>query len=129
MPGVRGNSPADPGRRARQPGRGARRRRGGSPVPAARTGAGRPIGPGGRVGRVPRLRARERLTPGGAGGARAVPSAGMSEPGFPETGAARVHILHEGYVREARQGNRVASTVVLIIDGERVIVVDPGMVA
>jgi glyoxylase-like metal-dependent hydrolase (beta-lactamase superfamily II) len=53
----------------------------------------------------------------------------MSEPGFPETGTARVHILHEGYVREVRQGNRVASTVVLIIDGERVIVVDPGMVA
>jgi glyoxylase-like metal-dependent hydrolase (beta-lactamase superfamily II) len=53
----------------------------------------------------------------------------MSEPGFPETGTAQIHILHEGYVREVREGNRVASTVVLIIDGERVIIVDPGMVA
>jgi glyoxylase-like metal-dependent hydrolase (beta-lactamase superfamily II) len=53
----------------------------------------------------------------------------MSEPAFPETGTARIHVLHEGYVREAPEGNRVASTVVLIIDGERVIVVDPGMVA
>jgi glyoxylase-like metal-dependent hydrolase (beta-lactamase superfamily II) len=53
----------------------------------------------------------------------------MTEPGFPETGSARIHVLHEGYVREAREGNRVASTVVLIIDGDRVIVVDPGMVA
>ncbi|HEX7270439.1 MAG TPA: MBL fold metallo-hydrolase, partial [Streptosporangiaceae bacterium] len=53
----------------------------------------------------------------------------MTEPGFPETGTARIHVLHEGYVREVREGNRVASTVVLIIDGERVVVVDPGMVA
>lgn len=53
----------------------------------------------------------------------------MTEPGFPETGTARVHVLHEGYVREDREGDRVASTVVLIIDGPRVIVVDPGMVA
>ncbi len=53
----------------------------------------------------------------------------MSEPGFPETGAARIHVLHEGYVREVREGNRVGSTVVLITDGERVIIVDPGMVA
>jgi glyoxylase-like metal-dependent hydrolase (beta-lactamase superfamily II) len=53
----------------------------------------------------------------------------MTEPGFPGTGGARVHVLHEGYVREAPEGNRVASTVVLITDGERVIVVDPGMVA
>ena len=51
----------------------------------------------------------------------------MSEPGIPETGSARIHILHEGYVREVREGNRVASTVVLIIDGERVIIVDPGI--
>jgi glyoxylase-like metal-dependent hydrolase (beta-lactamase superfamily II) len=50
----------------------------------------------------------------------------MSEPGFPETGTARIHILHEGYVREVKEGNRVASTVVLIADGERVIIVDPG---
>ncbi|HEX7269511.1 MAG TPA: MBL fold metallo-hydrolase, partial [Streptosporangiaceae bacterium] len=53
----------------------------------------------------------------------------MSEPGFPDTGAARIHILHEGYVREVKEGNRVGSTVVLIVDGGRVIIVDPGMVA
>jgi len=53
----------------------------------------------------------------------------MSEPGFPATGTAQVHILHEGYAREGREGERVASTVTLIIDGQRVIVVDPGMVA
>src|SRR6516162_10145689 len=53
----------------------------------------------------------------------------MSEPGFTETRTARIHVLHEGYVREVREGNRVASTVVLIIDGERVMIDDPGMVA
>jgi glyoxylase-like metal-dependent hydrolase (beta-lactamase superfamily II) len=47
----------------------------------------------------------------------------------PATGTAAVHILHEGYVRDDPAGDRVASTVTLIVDGERVIVVDPGMVA
>lgn len=36
---------------------------------------------------------------------------------------AEVHVLFEGYV-----GDRVAGTVSLILDGDRVIVVDPGMV-
>jgi len=40
-----------------------------------------------------------------------------------------VHILHEGYVRDDPAGDRVGSTVTLILDGDRVIVVDPGMVA
>ena len=35
-----------------------------------------------------------------------------------------VHLLHTGYV-----GERTASTVVLVRDGDAVIVVDPGMVA
>ena len=44
-------------------------------------------------------------------------------------GTAQVHILHEGYVRDDPAGDRVAGTVTLIVDGGRVIVVDPGMVA
>ncbi len=47
----------------------------------------------------------------------------------PAPGTAQVHILHEGYVRDDPAGDRVASTVTLIVDGERVIVIDPGMVA
>ena len=43
-------------------------------------------------------------------------------------GSAAVHVLHEGYVREDPAGDRVGSTVTLILDGDRVIVVDPGMV-
>ena len=45
------------------------------------------------------------------------------------TGTARVHLLHEGYVREEDGGDRVGGTVTLILDAGRVIVVDPGMVA
>ncbi len=44
-------------------------------------------------------------------------------------GTAQVHILHEGYAREDDTGERVASTVTLIIDGSVIVVVDPGMVA
>ena len=40
-----------------------------------------------------------------------------------------MHILHEGYVRDDPAGDRVGTTVTLILDGDRVIVVDPGMVA
>lgn len=47
----------------------------------------------------------------------------------PGTGTARLHILHEGYVREADGGDRVGSTVTLILDGDVAVVVDPGMVA
>jgi glyoxylase-like metal-dependent hydrolase (beta-lactamase superfamily II) len=44
-------------------------------------------------------------------------------PDLPEASAAELHVLFEGYV-----GGRVASTVVLILDGDARIVVDPGMV-
>jgi glyoxylase-like metal-dependent hydrolase (beta-lactamase superfamily II) len=40
-----------------------------------------------------------------------------------------VHVLHEGYVGLDGDGERVSGTVTLIIDGDAVIVVDPGMVA
>ncbi len=52
----------------------------------------------------------------------------MTDTPFPAVGNATVHLLHEGYVREDPDGDRVASTVTLILDGGRVIVVDPGMV-
>jgi glyoxylase-like metal-dependent hydrolase (beta-lactamase superfamily II) len=44
-------------------------------------------------------------------------------PDLPGAGAAELHVLFEGYV-----GGRVASTVVLVLDGDAKIVVDPGMV-
>jgi glyoxylase-like metal-dependent hydrolase (beta-lactamase superfamily II) len=47
----------------------------------------------------------------------------------PLAAAAHVHVLHEGYVRETADGDRVGSTVTLIQDGAHLIVVDPGMVA
>jgi glyoxylase-like metal-dependent hydrolase (beta-lactamase superfamily II) len=53
----------------------------------------------------------------------------MTTSSFPRTGSAVVHVLHEGYVREGTGGDRVGSTVTLIRDAGRVIVVDPGMVA
>jgi glyoxylase-like metal-dependent hydrolase (beta-lactamase superfamily II) len=52
----------------------------------------------------------------------------VSDTGFPVTGAARVHVLHAGYAREADGVEHVGSTVTLIVDGAAVIVVDPGMV-
>ena len=52
----------------------------------------------------------------------------MADPGFPAPGAARVHVLQAGYVREADGVQHVGSTVTLILDGGAVIVVDPGMV-
>jgi glyoxylase-like metal-dependent hydrolase (beta-lactamase superfamily II) len=42
------------------------------------------------------------------------------------TTGASVHVVHEGYVR---RGGRVAGTIVLVLDGEARIVVDPGMIA
>jgi glyoxylase-like metal-dependent hydrolase (beta-lactamase superfamily II) len=48
---------------------------------------------------------------------------------IPATGTAQVHVLHEGYVGLGGDGERVSGTVTLIIDGDAVIVVDPGMVA
>ena len=47
------------------------------------------------------------------------------EPG----GSASVYVLHEGYVGRDGDDERVAGTVTLILDGDAVIVVDPGMVA
>ncbi len=44
-------------------------------------------------------------------------------------GSASVHVLHDGYVGLDGDEGRVAGTVTLIIDGDAVIVVDPGMVA
>jgi glyoxylase-like metal-dependent hydrolase (beta-lactamase superfamily II) len=46
-----------------------------------------------------------------------------ASPDLPDSADAKVHLLFEGYV-----GNAVASTVVLILDGDSRIVVDPGMV-
>jgi glyoxylase-like metal-dependent hydrolase (beta-lactamase superfamily II) len=47
---------------------------------------------------------------------------------LPTTGAARVHILQAGYVREESDGQHVASTVTLVQEGNVVVIVDPGMV-
>ena len=43
--------------------------------------------------------------------------------------SAVAHIVHEGYVRQADDGQHVGSTVGLVRDGELVLVVDPGLVA
>jgi glyoxylase-like metal-dependent hydrolase (beta-lactamase superfamily II) len=40
-----------------------------------------------------------------------------------------VHVLQAGYAREGGDGERVASTVTLIKDGNVAVIVDPGMVA
>ena len=53
----------------------------------------------------------------------------MTDIEIPATGTARVHVLHEGYVGLDGDDERVSGTVTLIIDGDAVIVVDPGMVA
>jgi glyoxylase-like metal-dependent hydrolase (beta-lactamase superfamily II) len=48
---------------------------------------------------------------------------------IPATGSARVHVLHAGYVGLNGDAERVSGTVTLIVDGDAVIVVDPGMIA
>jgi glyoxylase-like metal-dependent hydrolase (beta-lactamase superfamily II) len=53
----------------------------------------------------------------------------VTEFDIPATGSAAVHVLHEGYAGLAGDAERVSGTVTLIIDGDAVIVVDPGMVA
>ncbi len=53
----------------------------------------------------------------------------MTDFEIPVTGSAEVHVLHEGYVGLEGDDERVSGTVTLIIDGDAVIVVDPGMVA
>ena len=53
----------------------------------------------------------------------------MTDLEIPATGSATVHVLHEGYVGLDGDDARVSGTVTLIMDGDAVIVVDPGMVA
>ena len=53
----------------------------------------------------------------------------MTQPGEALAGTAQVFVLHEGYAREEEDADRVGSSVTLIVDGGRVIVVDPGMVS
>jgi glyoxylase-like metal-dependent hydrolase (beta-lactamase superfamily II) len=53
----------------------------------------------------------------------------VSAQEIPVTGTARVHVLNEGYVGLDGDDERVSGTVTLIIDGDAVIIVDPGMVA
>ncbi len=53
----------------------------------------------------------------------------MDDTSFPQAGTAAVHVLHAGYAREEAGGERVASTITLIQDGNVVVIVDPGMVA
>ncbi len=53
----------------------------------------------------------------------------MTHPGPAAGGTARVFVLHEGYAWEEPEGDRVGSTVTLIADAGRIIVVNPGMVA
>jgi glyoxylase-like metal-dependent hydrolase (beta-lactamase superfamily II) len=48
---------------------------------------------------------------------------------IPSAGTARVHVLQDGYAHEEETGDRVGSTVTLIMDGDVVVVVDPGMVS
>ncbi len=52
-----------------------------------------------------------------------------SSAAIPAAGTAQVHILQDGYAREDDTGERVGSTVTLIVDGNVIVVVDPGMVA
>ncbi len=53
----------------------------------------------------------------------------MTQSGEALAGTAQVFVLHEGYAREEADADRVGSTVTLIVDGGRVIIVDPGMVS
>jgi glyoxylase-like metal-dependent hydrolase (beta-lactamase superfamily II) len=48
---------------------------------------------------------------------------------IPSAGTALVHVLQDGYVREDAGGDRVGSTVTLIVDANAAVVVDPGMVS
>jgi len=56
-------------------------------------------------------------------------SAPMADPQISLGSSALVHVVHEGYVREDGDAEHVGGTVTLIIDGETVIIVDPGMVS
>lgn len=56
-------------------------------------------------------------------------SAAMTDSLVSLGSAALVHVVHEGYVREDGDAEHVGGTVTLIIDGQTVIIVDPGMVS
>ena len=53
----------------------------------------------------------------------------MSDLNIVPGGSASAYVLHEGYAGRDGDDERVAGTVTLIMDGDAVIVVDPGMVA
>lgn len=53
----------------------------------------------------------------------------MVERRISQGGSASVYVLNEGYVGLDGDDERVAGTVTLIVDGDAVIIVDPGMVA
>jgi glyoxylase-like metal-dependent hydrolase (beta-lactamase superfamily II) len=53
----------------------------------------------------------------------------MTAFAIPATGSAALHVLQPGYAGLDGDDERVAGTVSLVIDGDAVIVVDPGMVA
>ena len=95
--------------------------------PAARLAGGhRPV----RPGRLPGLGGRHhrpRIPRRGPRLQAAAQSRRESRPLM--AGTAQVFVLHEGYAREEDDADRVGSTVTLIVDGGRVIVVDPGMVS
>ena len=54
---------------------------------------------------------------------------GVSEVQITPGGSAAVFVLHEGYAGLDGDDSRVSGTVTLIVDGNTVVVVDPGMVA
>jgi glyoxylase-like metal-dependent hydrolase (beta-lactamase superfamily II) len=56
-------------------------------------------------------------------------SGGMPDSQLRRAGTAQVHVVHEGYLREADGQQHVGGTTTLIIDADAVIVVDPGMVS
>ncbi|HEY3905922.1 MAG TPA: FUSC family protein [Streptosporangiaceae bacterium] len=57
------------------------------------------------------------------------PQASEPQASKPQGRSAHVHILQDGYVRSAEDGEHVGSTVTLITDGDAVVVVDPGLVS
>jgi glyoxylase-like metal-dependent hydrolase (beta-lactamase superfamily II) len=48
---------------------------------------------------------------------------------LPASRTASVHVLHEGYLRQADDGQHVGGTVTLITDGDIAVIVDPGLVS
>lgn len=50
-------------------------------------------------------------------------------PDLPQGRDATVHVVQEGYIRNAGDGQHVGPTIGLVVDAESVVVVDPGFVA